>query len=224
MGKTQSSLRRAVIAPTWIASWPRNWPQRPSSPCRCRFSASWSARRISTMFRYSSRSAAASSPRRLLPSAVSSPAGENRARTGSSAATTRTTSAIAGNILYRSYIGDPYGGEHEHQEAEHLPGLPPSQEDRRRLPAARRLPPRGGAADVGGLHRHLRLPAPADVWHPLSPPARQERRDQQRAPHPSLRLGDRDPVDRRVPGHHHLVGTPAPMAGDHLWHRRRARH
>src|SRR6266849_2818222 len=177
------------MAPTWIASWPRNWPQRPSSPCRCRFSASWSARRISTMFRYSARSAAASSPRRLLPSAVSSPAGENRARTGSSAATTRTTSAIAGNILYRSYIGNPSGGEHEHQEPEHLPGLPPTKEDRRRLPAARRLPPPGGAAHVGGLHRDFRLPARAHVRDPLSHPSRQERGDQQWAPHPSLCLG-----------------------------------
>src|SRR3984893_3324694 len=200
------------MAPTWIASWPRNWPQSPSSPCRCRFSASWSARRISTMFRYSSRSAAASSPKRLLPSGVSSPAGENRARTGSSAATTRTTSAIAGNILYRSYIGDPAGGKHEHHEAEHLPGFPPSKEARRRLPAARRLPSRGGAAHVGRVHRHIRLPSPADVWHPLSHPARQERRDQQRAPHPSLRLGNRDPVDHRLPRGHVLVAT-APRLG-----------
>src|SRR2546423_7825909 len=52
------------------------------------------------MLRYRSRSAAASRPRRLRASAVSSPAGEKEARTGSSAATTRTTSAIAGNIVY----------------------------------------------------------------------------------------------------------------------------
>src|SRR6267378_4992705 len=51
------------------------------------------------MFRYRSRSAAASRPRRLLASGVSSPVGENKGRTGSSAATTRTTSAIAGIIV-----------------------------------------------------------------------------------------------------------------------------
>src|SRR6202165_1286735 len=56
-----------------------------------------------TMFRYRSRSAAASRPRRLLASGVSSPVGANKGRTGSSAATTRTTSAIAG-ISYTGVI------------------------------------------------------------------------------------------------------------------------
>src|SRR2546423_4962433 len=83
-----------------MASGPRSGPHGRSRPCRCRFSASSSARRISTMLRYRSRSAAASRPRWLLASGVSSPACEKRARTGSSVATTRTTSAIAGNIVY----------------------------------------------------------------------------------------------------------------------------
>src|ERR1700738_3915495 len=209
------------MAPTWIASWPRNWPQRPSSPCRCRFSASWSARRISTMFRYSSRSAAASRPRRLLPSAVSSPAGEKRARTGSSAATTRTTSAIAGNILYRSYVGDPSSGTHEHREAEHLPGLSPSLEDRRRLPAARRLPPRGGAADAGGLYpRHTHhnhadhqigrvgatgSSAESNLFRfergPPRPPTTVPQPARSRAPARSLRILAGQALGRDEPGH-----------------------
>src|SRR6202048_5571708 len=55
------------------------------------------------MCRYRSRSAAASRPSRLFASAARPPAGENRARSGSSAATTRTTSAIAG-ISYTGVI------------------------------------------------------------------------------------------------------------------------
>src|SRR3984893_15806483 len=55
------------------------------------------------MCRYRSRSAAASRPSRLFASGVSSPDGENKGRTGSSAATTRTTSAIAG-ISYNVVI------------------------------------------------------------------------------------------------------------------------
>src|ERR1700738_757029 len=55
------------------------------------------------MCRYRSRSAAASRPSRLFASGVSSPDGENKGRTGSSAATTRTTSAIAG-ISYTGVI------------------------------------------------------------------------------------------------------------------------
>src|SRR5438270_5227202 len=52
----------ATAAPTWVASWPRNCPQRPSSPWRCRLSASWSARRMITILRYRSSSCCGLSP------------------------------------------------------------------------------------------------------------------------------------------------------------------
>src|SRR5207248_3743115 len=52
----------ATAAPTWVASWPRNCPQSPSSPWRCRLSASWSARRMTTILRYRSSSCCGLSP------------------------------------------------------------------------------------------------------------------------------------------------------------------